>query len=60
MTAGEEVQASTETPLSKQLRRILRHLESEDAWPKAKAVEEVDWLELVRSHPAFRHISPGG
>ena len=60
MAVGQEGQAPTETPLSKQLRRILRHLESEGAWPQAKSVEEVDWSELIRSHPAFRHISTGG
>lgn len=49
-----------ETPLGKELKRILAPLESKDAWPKTVAVPEVDWADLISWHPAFRDILPWG
>ncbi len=49
------------TSPGKDLKRILAPLESEDAWPKIDEVQpKADWAEFLRTHPAFRLISPGG
>jgi hypothetical protein len=55
-----EEEGEPQTPLGKELKRILGHLEKPGAWPDAKPAPDVDWEELLRTHPAFRDISPGG
>lgn len=49
-----------ETPLGKELKRILAHLEKPGALPDTKPVPDVDWADFVSWHPAFRDIYPGG
>lgn len=47
-----------ETPLGKELKRILSHLEKPGAWPDTKPMPDVDWADLISWHPAFRDIFP--
>lgn len=57
-TSDEFLATLPETPLSRALDEVVRRLESVE-WPKPKKVPDVDWEELIRTHPAFKHFSPG-